>query len=247
MRFRKLQQDMFFYRMQCDICGYLNNWRQAKAWNLLPVGAVEMNPLTQGALRQFTQWLWIELPNFWLRGGHSPRQICFYNSVCFSIRTHLKNRKLLIKCLFLVKTDETLGHSRKTCDKIQTRKMEMIIFSLLKSNAFTYWAKIRYCSCEKLFENDFSSMIIHGITTKVTNFIFNTQKLIYNCQRRTFHGLRRYCCLCAHNHWHKHVATITGTNMGPTEPWNPYFEDNNEPNYEKNKFFQKHRCKWSSA
>jgi len=58
-------------------------------------------------------------------------------------------------------------------------------------------------------------MIIHGITTKVTNFIFNTQKLIYNCQRRTFHGLRRYCCLCAHNHWHKHVATIIGTNMWP--------------------------------
>jgi len=28
-------------------------------------GAVEVNALAQGALRQFTQWLWIEHPTYW--------------------------------------------------------------------------------------------------------------------------------------------------------------------------------------
>jgi len=45
-------------------------WRQAEAWNVLLAGAVEVNALAQGALRQFTQWLRIEHPTFQLGGGH---------------------------------------------------------------------------------------------------------------------------------------------------------------------------------
>jgi len=37
---------------------------------VLLAGAVEVNALAQGALRQFTQWLWIEHPTFQLGGGH---------------------------------------------------------------------------------------------------------------------------------------------------------------------------------
>jgi len=37
---------------------------------VLLAGAVEVNALAQVALRQFTQWLWIEHPTFQLRGGH---------------------------------------------------------------------------------------------------------------------------------------------------------------------------------
>jgi len=33
-------------------------------------GAVEVNALAQGALRQFTQWLWIDHSTFQLGGGH---------------------------------------------------------------------------------------------------------------------------------------------------------------------------------
>jgi len=47
-----------------------SNWRQAEAWNVLLAGAVEVNALAQGALRQFTQWQWIEHPTFQLGGGH---------------------------------------------------------------------------------------------------------------------------------------------------------------------------------
>jgi len=46
------------------------NWRQAEAWIVLLVGTVEVSALAYGALRQFTQWLWIEHPTFQLRGGH---------------------------------------------------------------------------------------------------------------------------------------------------------------------------------
>jgi len=42
------------------------NWRQAEAWIVLLPGAVEVNVLAQGALRQFTQWPWIEQPTFQL-------------------------------------------------------------------------------------------------------------------------------------------------------------------------------------
>jgi len=37
---------------------------------VLFAGTVQVNALTQGALRQFTQWLWIEQPTFQLGGGH---------------------------------------------------------------------------------------------------------------------------------------------------------------------------------
>jgi len=37
---------------------------------VLLAGAVEVNALAQGALLQFTQWLWIEHPTFQLGGGH---------------------------------------------------------------------------------------------------------------------------------------------------------------------------------
>jgi len=36
---------------------------------VLLAGAVEVNALAQGVLRQFTQWLWIEHPTFQLGGG----------------------------------------------------------------------------------------------------------------------------------------------------------------------------------
>jgi len=49
------------------------NWRQAKALIVLLAGAIEVNALAQGALRQFTQWLWIEDPIFQLRGGNRLR------------------------------------------------------------------------------------------------------------------------------------------------------------------------------
>ena len=40
------------------------NQRQFAAWNYLLAGAVEMNAVTQGALRCLTQWPWIEQPTF---------------------------------------------------------------------------------------------------------------------------------------------------------------------------------------
>ena len=46
------------------------NWRQGEAWIVLLAGAIEVNALAQEALRQFTQWLWIEHPTFQLGGGH---------------------------------------------------------------------------------------------------------------------------------------------------------------------------------
>jgi len=45
-------------------------------------GAVEVNVLTQEALRQFTQWLWIENPTFQLRGGYFATELCRPNSIC---------------------------------------------------------------------------------------------------------------------------------------------------------------------
>jgi len=51
------------------------NWREAKARNLLLAGAVEVNPLAYGALRQFTQWSWFKHPTFQLRGGHFTTEL----------------------------------------------------------------------------------------------------------------------------------------------------------------------------
>ena len=43
--------------------------RQAEAWILLLAGAVEVNALSQVALRRFIQWPWIEHPTVQFRGG----------------------------------------------------------------------------------------------------------------------------------------------------------------------------------
>jgi len=44
----------------------VGNWWQAETWNLHLAEAVEVNALSQGALRQFTQWPWIEhQPSSW--------------------------------------------------------------------------------------------------------------------------------------------------------------------------------------
>ena len=51
------------------------NWWQAEAWIVLLAGPVEVNTLAQGALRQFTQWLWIEHLTFQLRGGHFTTEL----------------------------------------------------------------------------------------------------------------------------------------------------------------------------
>jgi len=42
---------------------------------VLLAGAIEVNALAQGALRQFTQWLWIEHPTFQLGGGHFTTEL----------------------------------------------------------------------------------------------------------------------------------------------------------------------------
>jgi len=62
-RQRQITKSFFFFYGD-------GNWRQAEAWNVLLAGAVEVNVLAQGALRQFTQWLRIEHPTFQLGGGH---------------------------------------------------------------------------------------------------------------------------------------------------------------------------------
>jgi len=51
------------------------NLRQAEAWIALLAGAVEVNALIQGSLRQFTQWQWIEHPTLLLRGGHCTTEL----------------------------------------------------------------------------------------------------------------------------------------------------------------------------
>ena len=42
---------------------------------MLLAGAIEVNALAQGALRQFTQWLWIEHPTFQLGDGHFTTEL----------------------------------------------------------------------------------------------------------------------------------------------------------------------------
>jgi len=53
-------------------------WRQLAAGlnlNCASCRGVEVNALSQAALRQFTQWLWIEHPTFQLGGGHFTRGV----------------------------------------------------------------------------------------------------------------------------------------------------------------------------
>jgi len=49
-----------------------------RSLNCASCRAVEVNALAQGALRQFTQWLWIEHPTFQLGGGRCDveKSIC---------------------------------------------------------------------------------------------------------------------------------------------------------------------------
>jgi len=47
---------------------------------VLLAGAIEVNALAQGALRQFTQWLWIKHPTFQLGGGHFTTELISKNS-----------------------------------------------------------------------------------------------------------------------------------------------------------------------
>jgi len=42
---------------------------------VLLAGAIEVNALAQGALRQLTQWLWIEHPTFQLGGGYFTTEL----------------------------------------------------------------------------------------------------------------------------------------------------------------------------
>jgi len=52
---------------------------------------VEVNTLAQGALRQFTQWLWIEHPTFQLRGEHFSTEVLLF--------TILFNKKSWMECI----------------------------------------------------------------------------------------------------------------------------------------------------
>ena len=45
------------------------------ARKMLLTGAVELNVLAEGTLRRFTEQLWIEQPNFQLRGGHCTTEL----------------------------------------------------------------------------------------------------------------------------------------------------------------------------
>ena len=51
------------------------DWWQADAWISPLAGAVEVKALAQGALRRFTQWLWVEYTSFKLRGGHFTTEL----------------------------------------------------------------------------------------------------------------------------------------------------------------------------
>ena len=61
------------------LCYFINFddgiWRQAEAWIVFLAGAIDVNALAQGALRQFTQWLWMDHPTFQLRGRHLSTEL----------------------------------------------------------------------------------------------------------------------------------------------------------------------------
>jgi len=61
------KEQIIFLMIACNATYvFENNWRQAEAWLMLFVGAVEVNALAQGVLRRVTQWLWIEHPTWQL-------------------------------------------------------------------------------------------------------------------------------------------------------------------------------------
>jgi len=62
------------WRILSLACSFVNfgdgyQW-QAEAWIVLLAGAVEVNGLAQGVLRQVAQWPWIEHSTFKLTSGH---------------------------------------------------------------------------------------------------------------------------------------------------------------------------------
>ena len=74
-----------------------SNWRQAEAWNVLLAGAVEVNALAQGALRQFTQW--IEHPTLQLGGGHLTTELLPPHIQCYVRAVHNCKNTRLRECL----------------------------------------------------------------------------------------------------------------------------------------------------
>jgi len=63
-----------------------------------------MNPLSQGTLRQYTQWLWIEHPTFQLGGGHLITELLTlpgFKSLWLGFRIRAYSQGLVIQCLAL--------------------------------------------------------------------------------------------------------------------------------------------------
>ena len=71
------------------------NSRQAEAWIVLLAGAIEVNALAQGTLRQFTKWLWIEHPTFQLGGGHFTTELMPPQVVSFCAHAKVISHSLL--------------------------------------------------------------------------------------------------------------------------------------------------------
>ena len=72
-----------FLLIACNATDFFNdNWRQAEAWIMLFVGAVEVKDLAQGALRRVTQRPWIEHSTIRLRGGPSTAELRSFGRKC---------------------------------------------------------------------------------------------------------------------------------------------------------------------
>jgi len=81
---------VFFYNFGDD------NWRQVEAWIVLLAGAIEVNALAQGALRQFTQWLWIEYPTFQLEADTLPLSYCRPWAIAFTSTAAARSTELQV-------------------------------------------------------------------------------------------------------------------------------------------------------
>ena len=69
-------------------------WRQLAARRSLNCASCQgswVNALAQEALRQFTQWLWIEHPNFHLKGGHITTELLLPFLLIFTYLTSQSN------------------------------------------------------------------------------------------------------------------------------------------------------------
>jgi len=80
---RRLYPTFHFTKYSCTVSCLLSSfvnfgdgsWRQAKAWIVLLAVAIEINALAEEALREFTQWLWIEHSNLQFRGGRCTNEV----------------------------------------------------------------------------------------------------------------------------------------------------------------------------